>query len=427
MVSKKLFQGYSLLLLLAALIISTVAASAQGDTGSISGKVTAAAGGAPLADIDVDAYIFNGSEWEFVDFGFTDAGGNYVINNLAAGTYRLLFHDLENGVYQQEYYDNATSLLSASDIVLTAGGSVNNINAALALPQVPANDLRANATTISQTPFIASQNVQLATTSAADPPPSCGPKDGSVWFKITPSQSLLLTASTLGSEYDTVLAVWWMNGPILTELACNDDVGDDPYSTLELPVIAGQNYFISVSSWDDHTQLLLNVDLLPGNYDAQDINLSAGWSLVSSYVDPYHSDLESVFIGLNPNLILVKNGDGQVYWPALSLNAIGNWDVHDGYQVYMGTPATLVVKGSQVNPAQTPITLLSGWSLVAYLKDTPTHIQQAFSSISSKIRLAKNGSGQVYWPEFGVNQIGNMQPGEGYQVYMNTAGTLTYP
>jgi hypothetical protein len=35
--------------------------------------------------------------------------------------------------------------------------------------------------------------------------------------------------------------------------------------------------------------------------------------------------------------------------------------------------------------------------------------------------------GQVYWPALGINQIGSMQPGQGYQINLSSAGTLTYP
>jgi hypothetical protein len=41
--------------------------------------------------------------------------------------------------------------------------------------------------------------------------------------------------------------------------------------------------------------------------------------------------------------------------------------------------------------------------------------------------IAKNGSGRVYWPALGINSIGDMNPGEGYQLYMSAAATLTYP
>jgi len=41
--------------------------------------------------------------------------------------------------------------------------------------------------------------------------------------------------------------------------------------------------------------------------------------------------------------------------------------------------------------------------------------------------LVKNGLGEVFWPVYNVNNIGNMIPGEGYQVKMTNFVSLTYP
>ena len=41
--------------------------------------------------------------------------------------------------------------------------------------------------------------------------------------------------------------------------------------------------------------------------------------------------------------------------------------------------------------------------------------------------MAKSGGGLVYWPLYGINNIGNMNPGEGYQIKMLAADTLLYP
>jgi len=51
----------------------------------------------------------------------------------------------------------------------------------------------------------------------------------------------------------------------------------------------------------------------------------------------------------------------------------------------------------------------------------------ALAGIVSKLVIAKNGTGQVYWPAYGINTIGSMIPGQGYQMYLTQAGTLTYP
>jgi 5-hydroxyisourate hydrolase-like protein (transthyretin family) len=159
----------------------------------------------------------------------------------------------------------------------------------------------------------------------------------------------------------------------------------------------------------------------------QRIALSSGWNMISSYVDPEYPDLELVMAGVESKMVLMKNGAGEVYWPQNSVNNIGEWNVRDGYQIYMDGSATLRVTGAAVEPDQMPISLPAGWSLIAYLRAAPQPADQALSSISGQLVLAKNGDGEIYWPAFNVNQIGDMQPGAGYKVYLSDNGTLMYP
>lgn len=158
----------------------------------------------------------------------------------------------------------------------------------------------------------------------------------------------------------------------------------------------------------------------------QDISLDLGPNMISSYVVPPIPALETLLMDIAGKMILIKNGDGQVYWPDQGINYIGDWDVSQGYQIYMKEAATLSITGQQVDPVM-PLELSPGWSLIAYLREAPLAVDQALDSINLALYLAKNGDGQVYWPSFGVNQIGDMLPGEGYQVYLNSLGELTYP
>lgn len=85
-----------------------------------------------LGSIDVTAYRSDGAGgWTYVTDVNTTNGGSYDLGALAAGTYRLGFPDYSQ-TYATEYYNNAPSLVSASDIVVT-GGVTTNINATLPL------------------------------------------------------------------------------------------------------------------------------------------------------------------------------------------------------------------------------------------------------------------------------------------------------
>jgi hypothetical protein len=123
----------------------------------------------------------------------------------------------------------------------------------------------------------------------------------------------------------------------------------------------------------------------------------------------------------------MKNGAGQVFWPEFNINTIGQWNPRDGYQVNMKSAAGFAITGAQLVPEATPISMVKGWNLAAYLRNAPQEIQNALASIADKIVIIKNNAGQVYWPQFNINTIGSMQPGQGYQMNLTNAGTLLYP
>ena len=83
--------------------------------------------------------------------------------------------------------------------------------------------------------------------------------------------------------------------------------------------------------------------------------------------------------------------------------------------------------GAEVDPTATPVALTAGWNMAAYLRDSPLAIGDALEGISTELYLVKDGDGNVYWPDFMIDDIGEMEPGKGYQIYMNSAAVLSYP
>jgi hypothetical protein len=157
------------------------------------------------------------------------------------------------------------------------------------------------------------------------------------------------------------------------------------------------------------------------------IALASGWNMISSFVDPANPDLQTLLASILPNLVIVKNGAGQVFWPEFNINTIGNWKVRDGYQINMKTATTLSISGVQVAPEAASISLSQGWNLIAYLRNSSMSIETALAGIANRLVIVKNNAGQVYWPEFNINTIGSMLPGEGYQINVSQAATLKYP
>ena len=66
-----------------------------------------------------------------------------------------------------------------------------------------------------------------------------------------------------------------------------------------------------------------------------------------------------------------------------------------------------------------PIDLYQGWNIIGYNLNYRQNTAACFDAISDEIIIAKNNRGYIYWPEIGFNGIGDLVPGQGYQIYMS--------
>jgi len=87
----------------------------------------------------------------------------------------------------------------------------------------------------------------------------------------------------------------------------------------------------------------------------------------------------------------------------------------------------LAVYGYSIIPEFTQVDISSGWSILGYLRKSPAALTVVMSPIVSEIIIMKDENGYVYWPSLQINTIGNMIPGEGYQIKMSTSLGFFYP
>jgi len=159
----------------------------------------------------------------------------------------------------------------------------------------------------------------------------------------------------------------------------------------------------------------------------QTISLSIGWSLVSTNLNPSNEVMDSVLASISEDIFLAKDENGDVFWPEFGINNIGDHTIGKAYKVKMDAAADLVISGTSVDPTSIELSLPEGWSYLGYLRKQSANVSSALASISSDIFIVKNGMGDVYWPAFNINGIGNMNPGEGYQIKMNNSVEFNYP
>jgi uncharacterized protein (TIGR02145 family) len=164
----------------------------------------------------------------------------------------------------------------------------------------------------------------------------------------------------------------------------------------------------------------------------QEIELSAGFSFISTRIIPEDPDMLAVMASvLNENLDFIRNSQGQTLrkigpnW----VNNIGDWIIEEGYLVKMFADDSFLIEGDAVDPVS-PISLTTGFQFVSYFPDIQINALTAFETIlGDDLDFIRNSQGQTLHkigPNW-VNGIGVCNPGEGYLVKLLNNDVLIYP
>jgi len=155
------------------------------------------------------------------------------------------------------------------------------------------------------------------------------------------------------------------------------------------------------------------------------IILDSGWSLFSTYIDVNELTIQNIFSQIEDNVIIIKDEDGNVYWPEYNLNSIGEFSIGKGYQIKMSNSDELVINGVK-SPYNYPILLSGSWNILGYLHQDSGNIETMLNSIEDNLIIIKDEDGNVYWPEYNLNSIGDMLPGEGYHIKILNPSNFIY-
>ena len=92
---------------------------------------------------------------------------------------------------------------------------------------------------------------------------ACGQTVGnaSVWFVFDAPRDGEVSIDTFGSNYDTMLGVWWSTSGGITLMGCNNDAAGKKQSQVSIPVLKDQEFYIGVAQKGAETGGLLSLHL----------------------------------------------------------------------------------------------------------------------------------------------------------------------
>ncbi len=194
------------------------------------------------------------------------------------------------------------------------------------------------------------------------------------------------------------------------DTATDNELWAEPYSILE-----GDGDFET----GGFAQLSLAIELR----GEQTISLVQGWNLISSYLLPDTLDIDNITNGIGDNLAIMKNDRGRFYIPGL-FDGIKEWDITDGYKMYMNETDSLEISGTTIN-LSTQIHLLPKWNYIPVYFREPSPITSAYSSLEDRLIIVQNNDGEFYVPDL-INSIEDLIPGQGYSIYMKSSRKFSY-
>ena len=242
-------------------------------------------------------------------------------------------------------------------------------------------------------------------------------------FFYDQNQNLTCGGAVMWKEETTSIALWGAESDLDNGFQSNEEIiwkvfKDESESILMPQFNFGSNFYQCNSLGGIQELSIYN----------QEIFFPPGWTIFSSYIVPIDNNVEKIFENID-DLIIMKDQNGDVFWPALNINQIENINYNQGYIVKMNYESvgnSIIFSGQQV-PSDTELIINDGWNIISYLNRSPAPVDEMMELLAENLIIIKDEDGLIYWPEFGVNSMNNMFPGRGYQIKLNSNSLFSYP
>ena len=183
----------------------------------------------------------------------------------------------------------------------------------------------------------------------------------------------------------------------------NDDAADAADAAADLLQLTIENYQL------DSTNMVFS-------YETQISSLTAGFQNDIAILVADSTALESEITGLENDVLVLQSDSTQLEAEIASLQS-DSLDLEikiDGLEV---DKANLT---DELNYHSAPlyVDLAQGWNMIGFPLQESMDVAASLEVLDDRIHLIKNNNAAVYWPEFGFNSLGTLEPGQGYQIRM---------
>jgi hypothetical protein len=159
-------------------------------------------------------------------------------------------------------------------------------------------------------------------------------------------------------------------------------------------------------------------------YLQQILNIPAGWSGISSYIDPMNKGVEGIFAPYSADFIILASMT-EFYYPEAGVNTIGNWNYETGYKIKTENEFEVTMKGTKIGDPS--VDLAAGWNLIPVLSSCEVPVTEVFDGFAGLTIVKQVAGPYIYWPAYNINTLVSLVPGKAYFAATSSPGSVTYP
>jgi hypothetical protein len=152
--------------------------------------------------------------------------------------------------------------------------------------------------------------------------------------------------------------------------------------------------------------------------------LNAGWSGISSFINPNKKNLPDVFGDNFSNIEMLFDGEN-IFYPAGNLDEIKYWNTKSGYSIKSKESLSITFEG--LPASDLTVELTEGWNIIPVLVPCLIPLEQLDTALNGKLELAVAIAGvEVYWPAFEIQTLNTLVPGKAYLVKVSENCSFTF-
>nr|NQU93191.1 fibronectin type III domain-containing protein [Bacteroidota bacterium] len=197
---------------------------------------------------------------------------------------------------------------------------------------------------------------------------------------------------------------------------CSNNIQEYPAGATYDPDKPNMGYFANFGS-----SKLTSLEVMVCQY----YTFTNGWAGISSYINPFESDVEILFAPIVDELTIIRNLT-TVYWPEESINTIGDWDYTSGYAMKVNGNVDFEISGPDF--VTNELAIVAGWSYIPTLSACEANAMTLFCDNEDDIVIVQELIGtKVFWPAMGIYSLETLEPGNAYKIKTINPFTVTFP